>query len=474
MRYRRSALLGERQLADMVHQQVDVKVEKETEAALTPAQRLGVRLRQARLRLNMTQSEVASDHFSVSYISAVERGQIRPSLGALEVLSDRLQVPLEDLLGAAPLPGATGGVSHQQAVDRRQDEAEARLNAAQALAYQGKHQQSIDAIRQITLSHLSSASAHDARRLLAYNYSELGDGDAARREAQEGVTMAERAGDEEARARLRNELGIAYQLSRKNQLALEQYQLAYDAIEQQISRDPVFKLNVLYNLGSINALLGHTEDALGFLRLAVDAAEDVNHPERLGEVYWQLSVSYQGQGDTTRARLYAARSLATFERAANEALTARAYTRLGRATAEAHQINEAMGYLQTAQTLSERMGDEAGQAEARRSLAAVYISQGQLKEAASAANEALELAERVGEPILRAEARLTMAALHDAQNKASQAKSSYEEAIAMLEKADAPQQLADAYASYSSFLEAHGESKLALELLKRAWNLTNG
>jgi hypothetical protein len=43
----------------------------------------------------------------------------------------------------------------------------------------------------------------------------------------------------------------------------------------------------------------------------------------------------------------------------------------------------------------------------------------------------------------------------------------------MLEKANAPQHLADAYASYSSHLEAHGESKLALELLKRAWNLTN-
>ncbi|MGH2502727.1 MAG: helix-turn-helix domain-containing protein, partial [Ktedonobacterales bacterium] len=238
----------------MAHQQVEVKPEKETEAAaLTPAQRLGVRLRQARLRLNMTQSEVASNRFSVSYISAVERGQIRPSLGALEVLSDRLQVPLEDLLGTAPLPGAAGGVSHQQAVDRRQEEAEARLTAAQALSYQGKYQQSIDAIRQITLSHLSPASSHDARRLLAYNYSELGDGDSARREAQEGVTMAERAGDEEARARLRVELGIAYQLSRKNQLALEQYQLAYDAVEQQIARDPVFKLNVLYNLGTINA-----------------------------------------------------------------------------------------------------------------------------------------------------------------------------------------------------------------------------
>src|SRR5579859_1900944 len=134
----------------------------------TPAQRMGKRLRQARLRLNMTQSEVAATRFSVSYISAVERGQIRPSLGALEVLSERLEVPLEDLLGNAPLPGAAGAVTREQAVDRRQEEAEARLHAAQALSYQRKYQASIDAVRQISLSHLSQAGALEARRLLAF------------------------------------------------------------------------------------------------------------------------------------------------------------------------------------------------------------------------------------------------------------------------------------------------------------------
>ncbi|HEY7974442.1 MAG TPA: tetratricopeptide repeat protein [Ktedonobacterales bacterium] len=453
---------------------VDNKVDKDVEAAaalLTPAQRLGVRLRQARLRLNMTQSEVAATHFSVSYISAVERGQIRPSLGALEVLSDRLQVPLEDLLGTSPLPGATNDVSRAQAADRRQDEAEARLNAAQALSYQRKYQASIEAVRQIAPSHLSPTGALEARRLLAYNFVELGDGESARREAQEGITLAERAGDEESRARLRNELGNAHLLSRKNQLALEQYKLANDAIEQQIARDPMFRLNVLYNLGAVNWQLGHNDDAIGYLRQAVELAEDVNHPERLGDTLWTLSVAYQGQGDTQRAKLYALRSLAAYERAANEALTARAYTRLGRATAQANQIEDALAYLQMAQSLSVRQGDARGLAEARRSLAAIYISQGQLGEAASAAQEALDLADGVGEAILRAEARLTMATLQQAQGATNEAKRSYETAISMLEDADAPQHLADAYAAYSGFLEQQGEGQRAFDLLKQAWNL---
>src|SRR5260370_9997568 len=69
----------------------------------TSTMRLGQRLRRARLARNLTQGEVARNQFSVSYVSAVERGQIRPSLGALEKLAERLQVPLTDLLGEGGL-----------------------------------------------------------------------------------------------------------------------------------------------------------------------------------------------------------------------------------------------------------------------------------------------------------------------------------------------------------------------------------
>lgn len=93
----------------------------------TPAQRLGARLRQARLRLNMSQSETSAQHFSQAYIDAVEQGQIRPSLGALEVLSTRLGVPLEDLLGN-PTSQATTEQSDQAQPNTPSDPTDVKEN----------------------------------------------------------------------------------------------------------------------------------------------------------------------------------------------------------------------------------------------------------------------------------------------------------------------------------------------------------
>src|SRR5690349_12702331 len=68
------------------------------EARTTPGSLLGARLRQARYSRDLTQGELADGQFSVSYISGVERGQIRPSLGALERLAARLEVPIAELM----------------------------------------------------------------------------------------------------------------------------------------------------------------------------------------------------------------------------------------------------------------------------------------------------------------------------------------------------------------------------------------
>src|SRR5438309_9885222 len=61
-------------------------------------QTVGVRLRAARLARKLTQSQLAAPDFSVSYISAIERGQIQPSLRALEILAHRLELSSTDLL----------------------------------------------------------------------------------------------------------------------------------------------------------------------------------------------------------------------------------------------------------------------------------------------------------------------------------------------------------------------------------------
>src|SRR5690349_15679896 len=59
---------------------------------------VGERLRAARIAQKITQGQLAAPDFSVSYISAIERGQIHPSLRALEILSNRLGLSSTQLL----------------------------------------------------------------------------------------------------------------------------------------------------------------------------------------------------------------------------------------------------------------------------------------------------------------------------------------------------------------------------------------
>src|SRR5215831_8335805 len=63
---------------------------------------LGERLRAARYAANMTQEQLAAPTYSKSYISAVERSKMTPSIPALRLLAERLRVSLGYLLGEEP------------------------------------------------------------------------------------------------------------------------------------------------------------------------------------------------------------------------------------------------------------------------------------------------------------------------------------------------------------------------------------
>src|SRR5918999_3754017 len=62
------------------------------------ARRVGGRIREARLRASLTQEEVAKGRYTAAYISALERGLAKPSMAALTFLSERLGVPVPDLV----------------------------------------------------------------------------------------------------------------------------------------------------------------------------------------------------------------------------------------------------------------------------------------------------------------------------------------------------------------------------------------
>ena len=221
-------------------------------------------------------------------------------------------------------------------------------------------------------------------------------------------------------------------------------------------------------------MLDQPSDAIGYLREAIELASELNDPQRLGDALRSLSAAATAQGDTRQARLYEQRALASYEQAENRQFTARVYTRLGRALAQANQIDEALSYLSQAQAMMERERNIRGQAEAQRSLTAVFVGQKRMAEATAAAQKALDLAQAVGDDILLAESLLAMAQAQDAQGQPEQAEASFEQAIALLEKTGARQRLGDASAAFSAFLEARGQSQRALEFLRQAWNIREG
>ncbi|MGE5576251.1 MAG: helix-turn-helix domain-containing protein [Syntrophothermus sp.] len=81
-------------------------------AFLGDAIALGERIRRRRKMLRMTQGDLAGSDFSRSYICQVEKGRVKPSLDALELIATRLGVSPADLLPDQPFPGGEWLAAH--------------------------------------------------------------------------------------------------------------------------------------------------------------------------------------------------------------------------------------------------------------------------------------------------------------------------------------------------------------------------
>lgn len=136
----------------------------------------GARIRWLRIMRNMTQRDLAGGEYSVSYVSAIERGRVKPTLGMLTWCAQRLGVSLTTLLGEG---------------NGARDQADARQAAAK-LAYEQVHAQLLLNGGEVTrgreeLELVRRAMGESAPRslawLAAYGANLDGDTDAALRDA---------------------------------------------------------------------------------------------------------------------------------------------------------------------------------------------------------------------------------------------------------------------------------------------------
>jgi len=359
------------------------------------AVRLGARLRAVRLARGLTQSQLAGEHFSLSYISAVEHGRIRPSLAGLEWLATRLHISMLDLLGGSELPRAEAGdgVSQEQRLAggrNVQEETEARVRAARILTLRGEGETAVELLVRAHPHTLSAREQALIQMYVAGAYIALGRGDEALRAARAAPPLADRIGDGELSERLLALQAEAYALLGLHRHAITLYRRCLDALAyrdggdggdggdvaaEQPYRDPMEAARILYGIGTAHVSLGDTERAIHYLHQAIRLVSEGACPQRLGARYWRQSQDYAGVGELVWARAYAWRSLAAYEEAGAHRLVARAYTQLSQVLASSGQIDAALAQGRRAAEIAAGRQDAWCLAEAQRGLALLYLAE---------------------------------------------------------------------------------------------------
>lgn len=440
-----------------------------------PTQDLGRRIREARLARNMTQSELADGIFSMSYISAVERGQIRPSLGALERLAQALQVPADELLrnqgGEAPAPRVRAEAPSWMT----SEEADYRLHEALLLALSGTPQQARDALTHLANRRLSSRQRARLQWQVAMVDRMEGHSDDARRAAEEGLEAASRLPDAALRVRLRIQLGQAMEELGNPQAAMDQFRNALGELEAIRSEgrtiDPALQFEVLLALAGVEMTLKRTDAAIDHLEQATRLAEDALRPAHLAQAYRALSETHFQQGDLSGAEEYALRGVAAYETAARRRQDVLAIQRLATAYVGAGRPAEAISHLLAGIKAAEQQGDVTSQAALEAGLARAYLDQGKRDDARAAAQRAVAAAQQTSDKQVQAQVHLAQARVQDASGDLSGEEHSLDQAIALLREGPATSELSDAYAQLSSLLERQGKPQRALEVLKQALRL---
>lgn len=124
---------------------------------------IGERIRTARSAAHLTQQELADQLYSKSYISAIERAKMVPSLQALERLAVRLHMPVSYLLGE----DTRGNDTLAQEAQARAAEQARLLADAEEFLHQGRYAEAIAGFEQMGRQDRASGAHEQYARFLA-------------------------------------------------------------------------------------------------------------------------------------------------------------------------------------------------------------------------------------------------------------------------------------------------------------------
>jgi tetratricopeptide (TPR) repeat protein len=433
--------------------------------------RIGANMRKARIERGMTQARLASPEFSVSYISAIEHGKLRPSIKALSVLAQRLGVPVTLLLESSPAADSQSQILGYAPVNSDEsDQIEVELLQAAVLLRQGAYEEAMQLLLPLAPSRLAPPHAYQfflLRGQIALAWRRFEEAIADLRAA---IGQAEALKERELAERARNLLGKANFLLSNYTLAEETHRACATAIEEEEISDSFFALEVYCNLVDDCAALDEFERANTYMQRAQALVEQLDNDERS---YAQLSLENsqrsRAAGRFLLARDQAARSCAIYQMRGLQLQQSRLHQELGRALEKQEKTEEAeQKYLQATE-MARPLRDSVSFAQSLIALAELASKRGDVRMAEQQAQEAIAITRASGDTRARGQALLVLAQLRQQAGDYAEADRAFEEGLALLEETRDHDLVASAYFHYASQLEARGEIQRSLSAIKQAY-----
>lgn len=435
------------------------------------AARVGTNIREVRTRLGLTQAQLAAPEFSISYISAIERGKIRPSLKALSILAKRLDVPLTFLLEGSPAGAAEARAVGYSPADSGPDQRiDVELLQANVLIHQHAFKEAEQLLAAIQPERITTDQAYRLFLLRGQIHLGVNEFQEAVVDLRSAVSQGEGMNDIEYIERARNLLGKAYFSLYNYTLAMENHQRSNTAIENGFISDPIFALDVYSNLANDYFRLGDLEKAITFYHRALAALEEMNRDSRgFAQKYMEISLSYKAADKPTMARDYAMRSLALYEMRDEQRIVGLTHQRLGKALERQNDLDGAEGEYKRAITIERELDDEISVSVCLTSLAELLLKRGSVKEARREAQEALKFARSSKDAQTQGQALMTLAQIEHQSGDFEAADKLFAQALEQLDASDAHEIAASAYFRFANLLEQRGDVQGSLNAIKKAY-----
>jgi len=411
------------------------------------AQRIGVRIREARHRAGLTQQQLAGERYTKAYVSALETGIARPSMVALNFLSGRLNLPASHFIDEGH-PAWT------------------RLEVDMQLA-SGEWQAAADGYRALLEDVNDDGSRADLLRGMAEALARLDHG-------KETIAAASEA------ARL---YGLA---ARPADAALARYWLAYGLYQSDNEPDarslltalleqvrgglhvePDFEMRLLTSLAAVESRAGQPARALSYLEEARGLAADLDDRRRAAFLF-NLAIGYREVGDFEAAIRAGTQGMALYRAAGAIFESARIENDLALAYLATGQIERARELASDARTQIAATGDQRWMAAVADTEAQVALASGDTAGALRLAADAQDYAKRSGNELARLAAMLTEARAMRIDGQLTEAEQRFGAAAALARSSRVPNRLREVLREWADLRANAGDHRGAYELTSEA------